>query len=193
MNKNLEKTRTSNLLLIIVVTVMLSIIFSVTVSAKSLNIDNLSYDLYTLNGKHLSTENHKVRAKILIFGRSHCGRTLLTLKEISESDWIKSRDVAVYYIGIDEDDMENMKKTDKLLRKYMNASLNKKIQVCYEEEGYSSEMWDYIHECGDDGSYTRLPVVVMIDKKDHIRSYFTDYKEGRIEKTIKEFTKLRVK
>ena len=72
MNKKLERTRTSNLPLIIVVTVMLSIFFSVTVSAKSLNIENLSYDLYTLNGKHLSTENHKVRAKILIFGRSHC-------------------------------------------------------------------------------------------------------------------------
>ena len=176
--------------------IVFAMIFSVTIGwvgnglsvyALGYKTDNLYCTFTDINEKEISTENTNKRAKLIIFGTTTCGKSVGTVGHISESDWIRSKDVSVVFA-------ESSGAEKKAVKKFVKDYQIKRVKCCYAtDDSINEAMWDYC-DAWELGYTISYPVVVYIDKNDNIRNVTTDYNDiDTILDNINEYTKLRYK
>lgn len=140
---------------------------------------NLDYTLQTIAGNEVSTKVLPSKdVTLLVFGRTTCGSTWITLKSIAESEWIYDPKVSVIYIDIDGADTEVIQGT---IEQYSLMCKDEdlyyrgceQIVFCHDADEKNEEVrYQYHFRSGKWGTIS-LPMIMLIDKNNIVREMLT--------------------
>lgn len=140
---------------------------------------NLDYTLQTIAGNEVSTKVLPSKdVTMLVFGRTTCGSTWITLKSIAESEWIYDPKVSVIYIDIDGADTEVIQGT---IEQYSLMCKDEdlyyrgceQIVFCHDADEKNEEVrYQYHFRSGKWGTIS-LPMIMLIDKNNIVREMLT--------------------
>ncbi len=133
------------------------------------NIDNISAEYTTVEGKKISSKSDGV-STVLIFARTNgnCVDSNWVMRTVCYSKWATDERVRILIIDIDREPVETVRARKEALE---GGGL---VQFCYDET-YEAQanMWSYIgNTIGQSGSVA-LPVTVLIDKNNKVQDCLT--------------------
>ncbi len=121
------------------------------------------YTFYTIDGEPVSTEGDGKSVTVLIFGKTDCGITQGTVRNIAASDWVKSPDIRVIFAAL------NTESTD-VVKNFKNAYGCENIIFC-PQSYYVPEAWN--EYCNQFSLSTRsfepgsFPHIFLLDAANH--------------------------
>lgn len=142
--------------------------------------DNLDYTFPTIDGGTASTKALSEKdVTLLVFGRTTCASTWLTLKNIAESSFVHDPKVSVIYVDIEGADAETVKAC---IDKYAQLSGDvgqyrrgcDKIIFCHDAENKNEEARKMYHTLSGKWGTIYLPMTVIIDKNNIVREMLTN-------------------
>ncbi len=130
-------------------------------------LENLDYIFTSTKGKNVRTRaSQSHQATILIFSNTRCSRTVSTLQNIANSQWIHNPTVRVVFADYDF-------ATKDAVSTYAQQFNCDEISFCYDEKNYSDgiqvAMFKYLALFQQDDTHVSTPFTILIDKNNMIR------------------------
>ncbi len=130
--------------------------------------ENKEYIFTSIDGKNVSTKATPNQTTVLLFGRTTCGNTKATLKNIAGSDWIGNSDIRVIFA---EYNFASQADTSAFAQQFGCD----KITYCYDQNNYAggiySAMFKYLALFQEDTHIT-APLTILINKNDRVQKCF---------------------
>lgn len=142
--------------------------------------DNLDYTFPTIDGGTVSTKALSEKdVTLLVFGRTTCASTWLTLKNIAESSFVHDPKVSIIYVDIEGADAEAVKACiDKYVQLSADVSQYRlgcdKITFCHDADNKNEEARKMYHTLSRKWGTIYLPMTVIIDKNNIVREMLTN-------------------
>lgn len=128
--------------------------------------ENTEYMFTSIDGDSVSTQSNEGQATVIVFGRTTCGNSQATVKNIAASSWVDSKDVRVIFAECDKAGRE-------ATRAFAQTYGCNAITFCYDENYYSqiyTAMWEYHDSIYGPAASGSLPFTVLIDGNNRVRN-----------------------
>ena len=142
---------------------------------------NLDYTFQTIDGDTVSSKVLPTKdVTLLVFGRTTCASSWLTLRSIAESSWVHDPKVSVIYVDIEGADAEVIRSSiDYYAQLSEDASQYylgcEKIVFCQDADGKNDEARKMYHTLSGKWGTISLPMTILVDKKNIVREMLTGY------------------
>lgn len=131
---------------------------------------NQEYVFTSINGESVSTKSEPGKTTVLVFGKTNCGNTRATIRNIANSDWVSHGDIRVIFGECNNASLADTKA-------FAGAYGCDAITFCYDDENYYSSinnaMWGYFELFYDPSAGGTLPFTVLIDQNNQVRNVLT--------------------
>lgn len=142
---------------------------------------NLDYTFQTIDGDTVSSKVLPTKdVTLLVFGRTTCASSWLTLRSIAESSWVQDPKVSVIYVDIEGADAEVIRSSidyyaqlsEDTSKYYLGCE---KIVFCQDADGKNDEARKMYHTLSGKWGTISLPMTILVDKKNIVREMLTGY------------------
>ena len=129
---------------------------------------NPAYTLNAIDGTSVSTTANAGQVSVILFGKTTCGYTRGTVREIAQSAWVGNSDVRVVFAEFNGATLEEMKT-------FASDYGQEKMIFCYDDQdpygNIYKAMWSYLRIAGLNGG--TYPYTVFIDGSDQVKEVLT--------------------